>query len=118
MVFMTDQPRTDPDDEDDVLGLMVIGQQLADAATPGPWRWAFPGSDQPVLMGTKGDENYSWEEEVLEAEHDHGCADCHNCGVAFYWKGLKFVNYEAVEADPEVDEIQLCECCARRAVAV
>ena len=44
------------------------------AATAGPWRWAYPGSDSPELVGVGGDENYSYEKDVLRAEHDGGCA--------------------------------------------
>lgn len=58
---------------------LALAQRLANEATPGPWRWAYPGSDQPVLMGIQGDENYSYETEVLEATHDHGCACRRDC---------------------------------------
>ena len=58
---------------------LVAARRLADAATKPPWRWACLGSDQPVLMGTAGDENYSYETEIIEAEHDHGGACRRDC---------------------------------------
>lgn len=69
----TPEPRADAPDLDAL-------RRLSEAATPGPWRWAYPGSDSPVLMGTKGDESYSFETEVIEAEHygECGCRSaCH-----------------------------------------
>ena len=45
----------------------------ADAATGGPWYWAYPGSAKPELIGRAGDEHYAFETEIIEVEHDGGC---------------------------------------------
>lgn len=47
-------------------------EQLAAAATRGPWRWS--DARVPDLVGVAGDpEIYQYESEVLEATHWGGC---------------------------------------------
>jgi len=55
----------------DVAAVIAADKATTEAASNGPWRWSE--RRVPALLGVKGDENYSYAWEVLEATHSGEC---------------------------------------------